>query len=60
MSVAGYEDQLGFAPSATKRETQQQRYAREDDLLEEQDVAGTQHIKRKGSRREEIFDVERD
>ena len=56
--LAGYEDQLGFAPSKTRRETQQQRHAREDQLLEEQDVAGTQHIKKKGSRKEELFDLQ--
>ena len=56
--VAGYEDQLGFAPNKNKKETQQQRHAREEDLLEEQDVASTQHIKRKGSRREEMFDLQ--
>ena len=54
--VAGYEEQLGFTPNKNKLETREQRHAREEDLLEEQDVAGTQHMKRKGSRRHELFD----
>ena len=56
--LAGYEDQLGFAPNKARKETAQQRHEREDELLDAPDVASTQHIKtRKGSRREELFDI---
>ena len=57
--LAGYEDQVGFKPSDTKRETAQERHAREEEWLDEQDVASTQHIKaRKGSRKDDMFELQ--
>ena len=56
--LAGYEDELGFAPNKNKLESREQRHAREEGLLEQQDVAGTSHIKRKGVKREEAVDLQ--